>query len=161
MVTYKKGNLLTSGCNIIGHVVNCQGAMNSGIAKQIRAAWPQHYQDYRAVYEEYGSDKVFGSAVFTSIRPNQVIAGLFSQFDYRRASDPPDAVFFDHEAFRNGCDLIKKFIHEYPELEGCRIGFPDHIGCGLAGGDWDYTRGIIEGEFVGPEWNVEVWKYEG
>lgn len=38
------------------------------------------------------------------------------------------------------------------------IGFPDHIGCGLGGGDWNIVKKIIEEEFAGNEWKVEIWK---
>ena len=40
MVNYVKGNLLESDCDYICHQVNCQGVMNSGIARQIREKWP-------------------------------------------------------------------------------------------------------------------------
>ena len=46
MITYKNGNLLESGCDIICHQVNCQKVMGSGIAKQIREKWPIVYYDY-------------------------------------------------------------------------------------------------------------------
>ena len=49
MITYKKGNLLNSNCDIIVHQVNCQKVMGSGIAKQIRDRWPEVF----VRYEEY------------------------------------------------------------------------------------------------------------
>ena len=51
MIYWKKGNLLESDCDYICQQVNCQGKMNSGIAKQIREKWPVVYQNYKAKYE--------------------------------------------------------------------------------------------------------------
>jgi hypothetical protein len=41
MVKIVKGDLLKSDCQYIAHGVNCQGVMNSGIAKQIRDKYPE------------------------------------------------------------------------------------------------------------------------
>jgi O-acetyl-ADP-ribose deacetylase (regulator of RNase III) len=46
MIYWKKGNLLESDCDYICQQVNCQGKMNSGIARQIREKWPVVYQNY-------------------------------------------------------------------------------------------------------------------
>ena len=51
MIYWKKGNLLESDCDYICQQVNCQGKMNSGIAKQIREKWPVVYQNYKAISE--------------------------------------------------------------------------------------------------------------
>ena len=40
------GNLLDSNADIIIHQVNCQGAMNSGVAKAIREKWPIVFDKY-------------------------------------------------------------------------------------------------------------------
>ena len=50
MVTFHNGNILDSGADYICHQVNCQGAMNSGVAKAIRTKWPEAYNEYRAWY---------------------------------------------------------------------------------------------------------------
>ena len=46
------GNLLESDCDYICHQVNCQGKMNSGIAKSIRDKWPVVYNNYMTKYNE-------------------------------------------------------------------------------------------------------------
>ena len=49
---YKNKSLLDLSPNIvICHQVNCQGVMGAGIAKQIRARWPEVYEDYKKTIE--------------------------------------------------------------------------------------------------------------
>ena len=50
MIAIINGNLLDSNCDYICHQVNCQGKMNSGIAKSIREKWPVVYANYMAKY---------------------------------------------------------------------------------------------------------------
>ena len=40
------GNLLDSDATVICHQVNCQGKMNSGVAKAIRNKYPRVYEEY-------------------------------------------------------------------------------------------------------------------
>ena len=44
------GNLLDTNCQYICHQVNCQGKMNSGVAKIIRDKWPEVYTQYLKKY---------------------------------------------------------------------------------------------------------------
>jgi len=46
VIYFRKGDLLESECDYICHQVNCQGKMNSGIAKSIREKWPIVFQNY-------------------------------------------------------------------------------------------------------------------
>lgn len=57
MITFHKGNILDSGADVICHQVNCQGAMNSGVAKAIREKWPVVYKAYREKFQEM-EDKI-------------------------------------------------------------------------------------------------------
>ena len=52
MIHHVKGNLLDSNCDYICHQVNCQGVMNSGVAKQIREKWPEVYESYVNFYNK-------------------------------------------------------------------------------------------------------------
>ena len=57
MVHYVKGDVTKSDCDIICHQVNCQGVMNSGVAKAIREKWPEVYDNYKLWYDKE-DDKV-------------------------------------------------------------------------------------------------------
>ena len=45
-IEIKIGDITNSKANYICHQVNCQGAMNSGVAKAIREKWPRVYKAY-------------------------------------------------------------------------------------------------------------------
>lgn len=54
MVSYKRGDLLASDCNVICHQVNCKGVMNAGIAKAIRNKYPQVYDVFMTSFASKG-----------------------------------------------------------------------------------------------------------
>lgn len=159
MISYKKGNLLDSGCNIICHQVNCQGVMGSGIAKQIRDRYPNIYEGYRQnVSSHENKYELLGSVLISWIDKEHLVANFFSQYNYM----PRTIRHTNYDRFGTCCKYLKDFINTiYPDkTKDIRIGFPYKIGCGLAGGDWNIVNKIIEKEFAGPEWNVEIWEYE-
>lgn len=91
---------------------------------------------------------------------HRFVMNMYAQFNYR----PVGVVHTDYDAFRSCLKGIKTEINDYISAHGSfgengfKIGFPDHIGCGLAGGDWEVVKAIIEDEFSADEWNVEIWK---
>ena len=46
-ITFHKGNLLESSCDIIGHQTYCQGEKGAGIAKEIQDTWPRAFAQYK------------------------------------------------------------------------------------------------------------------
>ena len=48
----------------------------------------------------------------------------------------------DYMAFARCLALIRDDLMDYPPET--KVAFPDHIGCGLAGGDWKIVRNLIE-----------------
>lgn len=160
MVTYRTGDLLQSDCNVICHQVNCQGVMGSGIAKSIREKYPTVYQRFLQRHKDVGSH--LGD--IDIIRVNGVnsdytyIANLYSQNHYL----PRIICHTDYDAFQKCLQKLKAELSGlgetcFPNIK-FKIGFPDHIGCGLAGGNWNTVQKIIEEEFRDSQWEVEVWK---
>ena len=47
MIKHIKCDIFESGADIICHQVNCQGQMNSGIAKQVKDRFPWVYNNYK------------------------------------------------------------------------------------------------------------------
>lgn len=173
MVTYHNGDLLESRCNVICHQVNCEGAMGSGIAKQIRERYPQVYETFRRTFESFnntlGSIDVILVQDFTNKQieddlHRRFIINCYSQLNYNRHGETKC-----HTQYNAFVECLRKLKRELVDYIGAHtmddgaikkftIGFPDHIGCGLAGGNWDIVKNIIEREFEGKEWEVEVWK---
>lgn len=157
MITYHEGDLLKSRCDIICHQVNCLGVMGAGIAKQIKEQYPENYKLYKYAVDSNKKEDCLGRVCYWTDFKGLVIANMFAQLDIY----PRDVVHTDYKAFRECCKSIKDFAYSQcvSGLPHYRIGFPYNIGCGLAGGDWNIVSQILEEEFAGPHWNVEIWKY--
>lgn len=124
------------GPAVLVHQVNCQGVMGSGIAKQIRKEFPEHYKDYREFYE-MGLAKL-GSAVTTQVEeePFKLIIGLFGQEYYG----------FAPKRYTNYAALISALTisDRFPEIaKDCEIFIPRLIGCDRGGGDWDIVSKLL------------------
>jgi len=135
--------------DVIVHGANCQCVMGAGIAKSIRALFPEAYEADLATRkgdrEKLGSISV-AEVVRASVRFHVVNA--YTQFDYRGAGTR-----VDYDAVRSAMKLVKK------RYTGRRIGYP-RIGAGLGRGEWNRLSQIIDEElsdedhtfveFVGP-----------
>lgn len=168
MITYKTGNLLDSDCQVICHQTNCKGKMGAGIAKQIRDRYPRVYDAFLRFHKE-GKDRLGEiGIVYTEedpLLPWRYVINMYAQDKYF----PRSIRHTDYVAFAGCISSVKNGVAEYNEKmvkSGQRkfvikkIGFPDHIGCGLAGGDWETIRGIIEDAFGKSKQKVEIWKLE-
>lgn len=166
MITFHNGNILDSGADIICHQVNCQGAMNSGVAKAIRQKWPKVYTEYKAKcdYEEatvndlYGqyenpidwSECLLGDIQVVLVEENKAVINMFAQqyygYDQKR--------YTSYDAFWYCLGRIKRIIN--PEKT---IAFPARIGCVRGGANWNVILTMIE-EVLGADYNVEIWDFD-
>jgi O-acetyl-ADP-ribose deacetylase (regulator of RNase III) len=160
-----KGNLLNQITGIIVHGVNCQGVMGGGIAAQIRAKYPQVYKDYMEQFnltkEKYITDlgyfdtrNLLGQVVYTQIKPDLVIASAFTQDMFGTSRHH---VYANYAAIK---DCFKKISEDVRVSENYgdikrTIKFP-LIGAGLANGDWNVIREIIEEQTQGLETELYV-----
>jgi O-acetyl-ADP-ribose deacetylase (regulator of RNase III) len=128
----KEGNF-----EVIAHGCNCFCTMGAGIAKSIREQFPEAYEtdcktltgdidklgNYTAAWVYDNSKKrVFG------------VVNCYTQYGHDASTKP-----FDYEAFTL---CMRKINHQF---HGKRIGLPK-IGAGLAGGDWNIIKTVIEKE---------------
>ena len=162
MVTYHSGNILDSGADLICHQVNCQGAMNSGVAKAIRQKWPQVYTEYRNAARDLSSEEFCDEelswmhmlghiqTVFLADKETMGVINMFAQagygYDGRR--------YTSYDAFWSCLGEIKKYIKP-----GMRIAFPARIGCVRGGANWNVIFAMIE-EVLGDDYNVEIWDFD-
>lgn len=158
MVVFKEGDLLDSDCDFICHQVNCKGVMGSGIAKQIRDRYPVVYFYHRRDFEL--GNAILGKVKIINVTHKshkfRMVVNMYSQYDYL----PRTITHTDYKAFESCLDKIKKFVSVFQNEHGKKysIGFPDHIGCGLAGGDWTIIKDMIVKAFEGDEWSVQIIK---
>lgn len=171
MIRYFDGDLIKSHCDIICHQVNCQGVMGAGIAKQIKEIYPDVFNWYRDVYNAKGnklgnidfvhtySEKFIENIETLHTPADRFVVNMYSQDNYL----PREVCNTDYNAFRECCKKIKLKLKEVAKIFGKKesdyiIGFPYNIGCGLAGGDWNKVKKILEEEFSENKYKVEIWK---
>lgn len=163
MINELHGDVLATVDCVIVHCVNCQGVMGAGIARQIKAEFPDAYDVYKETYDN--GLLVLGSVSYAYIPPlakaphnvyrtgQKIIANAAGQdqtgthvrqLDY----DATRTCFF----YIN--DAMKVFEREFGITT---INFP-LFGCGLAGGDWKTVAEIIEEE-VNDRWTKNLYLY--
>ena len=126
--------------DVIVHGANCQCVMEAGIAKSIRALFPEAYEADLATVR--GDRAKLGSISVAEVARSSarfLIVNAYTQFHYR---GPGTRV--DYDAVRTAMRLLKQRFH------GKRIGYPK-IGAGLAGGDWARLSKIIDEELSGED----------
>lgn len=152
---YVKGNLLDHlEIGPIAHGVNAQGKMASGVAKEIRACFPQHFDDYHEHLDNYSeifNFNVLGS-VFETKTPLYPIYGIVTQKYYGYDSKR----YVNYAAIAEGFSTIDSYLFD-PDEDVAELGIPK-IGAGLGGGDWNIISQIIED--ATPRINVTVYELE-
>lgn len=112
----------------IVHGCNCFCTMGAGIAKQVKAAFPEAWAADCATVK--GDKAKLGSCTSAVSRGVRVF-NAYIQYDYRGWG-----VKADYHAIRQ---CMTQIAVEHPPL---RIGIPQ-IGAGLAGGDWPTIHSIL------------------
>lgn len=142
MMYFKKMDLLEANVDYICHQVNCQGKMNSGVAKAIRERWPIVYSTYLKTWQSAPRRlQLLGTILLVDINmyepywPKQpAIINMFSQefygYDGKR--------YTSYDAFDDCLQKIKKTVPK-----GSKIAFPYKIGCDRGGGKWNIIFGLI------------------
>lgn len=131
------GNLLDVQHGIIVHGCNSKGVMGSGIAKDIKAKFPQAFNDYSYFLGNQRSlrDKM-GAMVLTTLKAKQLyIANIITQENY---GTDKNVVYVDYKSLAKGL----KDVSYYAQAYNLDVHFP-LIGCGLANGDWQTVEKII------------------
>jgi O-acetyl-ADP-ribose deacetylase (regulator of RNase III) len=126
--------------DVIVHRCNCDGDMGAGIARAIRAHFPEAYKVDAATLP--GDASKLGTYPFACcIRGDSKIAVINA---YTQLHPSGLGVLVDYEAVRRTMHALK---HNFP---GKRIGYPK-IGAGLARGDWNIISQIINEELAGED----------
>lgn len=122
--------LVTRG--VILHQVNCQDAMGAGVAKALYTKWPTIKTSYHEVANNTTPEERFGNMQSVLVSPYLMVINSFSQFSYGNAKITGQ-VYTSEE-------LLVHNIHKAAAYAACynmSLYIPDHVGCGLAGGNWD------------------------
>jgi len=142
MIKYVKGDVFQSGADIIAHGVNSRGAFGSGVAGVIARNHPHARDRYLDKFQKEGWE--LGEVQFVSCaeRINSTeyiwIANCNTQDDYGYQG----ACLADYPAIRQCMIKVRRFAVD----NGFTIAMPK-IGCGLAGGNWETVKAIMEEVF--------------
>lgn len=152
IISTVNGNLITRALEGryvgIAHGANCQNTMKSGIAPAICKVWPGAREADQSTIK--GSEKKLGRySFYFSERHDLFVANLYTQFHWNgRKRGVRD---LDYEALYKCFCLLEE---NYQGVNSNRpLGIP-MIGAGLAGGDWDAIRLLIN--LATPRLPIEV-----
>lgn len=152
-----EGDLLESDAQYIIHQTNCISKGVSGLAKFIFEEYP-----YADVYAERRRDNTWhkpGNIYVRGGNGDRLVINAMGQF---MPGSPKNEkfdlaygiTFMDSRSTRISYFLkCMSYVMQADDLES--IDFPWRIGCGLAGGDWDHYRKIIN-SFAKKVPNVQV-----
>lgn len=155
MIKIIDGDLLESGADIICHQVNCQGKMNSGVAKQIRLKYPEVYEEYMRLCNNTQNPKdLLGYAQRVSTKfglPS--VFNLFAQCNYGYDGNQ----YTDINALRKSLEHVYN-VAKTIDIADFRVAMPYKIGCVRGGADWDEVYAMIEEIFT--DIDVELWRLD-
>lgn len=156
MINTIQGNVLDEKNCVIAHCVNCQGVMGGGIAKEIKARYPDVFKTYHDLYLDGLLQLGTVSYVYLPYENgdgDKVIANACGQEYYGT-----DKMHVDYEAVRTCFFYINDAMKIFHRNHGITtLNFP-LFGCGLAGGDWKIVSEIIEEE-VSDEWTKNLYLF--
>lgn len=143
--------------DIIGHQVNCQGIMGSGVAAQIRKRFPIVFNDYRSLcsVNNYNPARLLGRVqFFTFASPENVeykVCNIFGQDTFNSAyregrlgEVTSDNRYTDYTQLSKAFNLIAAEMRNY---FSSILYLPYKIGCGRGGGDWKIVLDMIKESF--------------
>lgn len=165
---FRTGDICSSHCQYICHQVNCQGKMNSGVAKAIREKWPivyDKYVDWQMSYEAWAHTAatneerinellgiaMLGRTLQVPVSENQTVINLAAQLNYGYDKKR----YTSYDAFWMCLGEILKTVPKESS-----IAFPARIGCVRGGANWDVILTMIEA-VLEPHYEIYIYYLEG
>lgn len=142
-----QGDLMKAKEDILGHQVNCQGVMGSGIAKILRDTYPNLYPSYKQFCENYTPEELLGKCQIVTT-DSKYVANIFGQLKYGRQK----VRYTDYDALKDSLRILK----DYAMKHNLSVALPYNIGCGLANGEWSIVEEILEEIFS--DYDVTLYK---
>lgn len=147
------GNLLDTDAELILHQVNCQGKMNSGVAKAIREKWPIVFEEYIKLFSKDLFVVKLGICQPVSVTDNQKVINMFSQDNYGYDGK----MYTSYDAINTCLGKVK----DYCVNNGYkRIALPYKMCCCRGGANWDVIMAMIKANFEDSDITIEIWKLD-
>lgn len=149
MITYKLGDMFTSEMPALGHGVNCEGVMGSGIAVTVKKNFPDVYKAYRAKCTS-GSKRLQGGDMFPYQSENGGIWILNLASQYKPGKNAKyDFLIESVKAAFAWCDANGIYGFALPRI-GSGIG-------GLEEPIVEYMLQYVAAQY--PDIELELWTY--
>lgn len=141
MITIVNGDLLNAKEDIIGHQVNCQKKMGSGVALQIKKKFPDAYSQYINFInemEDVHNESPLGLTQYVKTK-GKIIANIFGQDKYG----------YDGKTYTSIKDLrtALEMLSEHAKAWNLTVALPYKIASDRGGADWDEVYGILKEVF--------------
>lgn len=155
MINFVKQDLTISDADYICHQVNCQGKMNSGIAKTIREKWPIVYTTYLEFCDKNIPKRDFlGNILYVDINNytsykwsvQPIIVNMFAQENYGYDGKR----YTSYDAFWSCLGYMRESIPT-----GSKIAFPYKIGCDRGGANWNVIYAMLAAA-LDDDYEVEI-----
>lgn len=151
MITHHESSnicLVTDG--VIIHGCNAKGVMGGGVAKQLRAKYPDIYFEYVKHLRSYWDEDInpLGSVNFSKVTDTLIVCNAITQEHYGRTGEK----YVSYIALRGCLDAVVRKHNDKP------IHIPYLIGAGLGGGDEEKILRIIETKLKDCDVHLHHWK---
>lgn len=155
LIRIVNGDLLEAEENLIVHQVNCQGKMNSGVAKAIRGKWGRVFDKYSLMCQNYDSFELLGQvqSILVNEESRQYVVNMFSQHNYGYGGER----YTNYEALYRCLEQIASVArrHNYS------VALPYNIGCDRGGANWNIVYTMIEEVFKNHTQPIVIYNLNG
>lgn len=146
MIQEVMGDLLTFDADIICHQANFYGVMGAGVARSI---WDKLLDetarnDYRNLCRVHGRELLGLVQPLLATRPDGssvLVCNLFCQDDRVQK----DGSLTRYYCMRKCLEYVEMRAKLHGQVKS--VALPGGMGCGIAGGDWNTVRAVIEDVF--------------
>ena len=154
-ITFIKQDLTTSDAQYICHQVNCQGVMNSGVAKVIREKWPIVHTKYLKAWQSAPRRlQLLGTILpvdTNNYNPqtwpqSPIVINMFAQEHYGYDGKR----YTSYDAFWTCLEHIREVVPKES-----KIAFPYKIGSDRGGANWDVIYTMII-SVLGNDYDIEI-----
>ncbi len=129
---FKKGDLLNFTEDAVGHGCNCFNVMGAGVALAIKQKFPEMFRADTECLMHPGER--LGSLSWALLSTGKIGINIYSQYDYSGSGTS-----VDYSALQSGVLSACTFLAG----RGLKTLALPKIGCGLAGGNWEFVEKIL------------------
>lgn len=146
-----EGDILNATEDVICHSVNCKAKMGSGLAVQIKEAYPEVFGYYKSFCDmRLPVDKMLGVAQYIMCHDGRYIVNIFGQDGYGREKGKQ---YTQIDALKKGLTSVYERAKQHNET----VAIPWKIGSDRGGANWNEVYKMIEEIFH--DYDVTLYKY--